>query len=106
MQLKARIWLNIQLHRSDNLIRHQTKTRVPWPTLKQLQRALPAHLQSHGVDSIDTFHPYFIERIIQSHLAEESLTVGPEGIMPQWMECNAVVELKNKYPVPTFEGLF
>ena len=104
MQLKAQIWLSIQFHRSENVIRYQTKMRATWPTLKQLQRALPAHLQSYGDDAIDTFHPYLIERIIQSHLSGENLTVGPEGIMPRWMECQAVVELKNKYPVPTFRN--
>lgn len=103
MQLKAQLWLWIQLRRSVILIK--SKTRTSWPSLKQLYRDLPGHLESRGVDLIDTFHPYVIERIIQSHFSGETLAVGPEGMNPQWMECLAVIDLKNKYPVCFFWSL-
>lgn len=97
MQLKSQIWLWIQHKRSAILVR--SKSRTTWPSLKQLQRDLPIHLQSRGIDPIDSFHPYFIERIIQNHLSGETLAVGPEGIDPQWMQCQAVIDLENKYSV-------
>ena len=103
MQLKAQIWLWIQLRRS--VIAVKSTTRTTWPSLKQLYRDFPSHLESRGVDLIDTFHPYFIERIIQSHFRGETLSVGPEGIDPQWMECQAVIDLQNKYPVCLFRSL-
>lgn len=102
MQLKARIWLWIQHRRSAIL--NKSRTRTTWPSLKQLQRDLPIHFQSHGVDLIGSFHPYFIERIIQSHLSGETLSVGPDGVDPQWMECQAVIDLENKYPVSNVLG--
>ena len=97
MQLKAQIWLWIQLRRSAIVVK--SITRTTWPSLKQLHRDFPSHLQSRGGDLIDAFHSYFIERIIQSHLSGEALSVGPEGVNPQWMECQAVIDLQNKYPV-------
>ena len=97
MQLKAQIWLWIQLRRSVILVK--SRTRTTWPSLKQLYRDFPSHLESRGFDLLDTFHPYIIERIIQSHFSGETLSVGPEGISPQWMECHAVIDLQNKYPV-------
>jgi hypothetical protein len=32
-------------------------------------------------------------------LSGETLAVGPEGVEPQWSECQAVVKLERKYPV-------
>jgi hypothetical protein len=97
MQLKARIWLWIQHKRSDVL--GNSPNRKKLPTLSQLYRSLPDHFKSRHNDPIDAFHPYLIERIIQSQLSGETLAVGPEGIEPQWSECQAVVELERKYPV-------
>lgn len=97
MQLKTRIWLWIQHKRSAALVNSQN--RKTWPTLNQLYRSLPDYFKSRHNNPIDTFHPYLIERIIQSQLSGETLAVGPEGIEPQWSECQAVVKLERKYPV-------
>ena len=104
MKLKAQIWLWIQHKRSHSLLRPSIYTRNPsgslkWPTLAQLRRDLPPHFTSRTFDPIHTFHPYFIERIIQSHLSDETLAVGPEGIQPRWMECQFAKDLENTYPV-------
>jgi hypothetical protein len=105
MKLKAEIWLWIQHKRSNSILRPQSLyARTPranqrWPTLGQVRRDLPPHFTSRAFDPMDTFHPYFIERIIQSHLSEETLAVGPEGIQPQWMECQLAKDLENTYPV-------
>src|SRR5579859_6572822 len=69
-----------------------------WPSLKQLMRDVPTYFQEEYADPIDAFHPYLIERVIQADLAGETLAVGPEGIMPEWMGCRAVLDLEEKYP--------
>lgn len=105
MKLKAEIWLWIQ-HRRSNILQRPLSVyaRNPrayqrWPTLGQIRRDLPLHFTSRTFDPIDAFHPYIIERIIQSHLSGETLAVGPEGIQPQWMECSLAKDLENAYPV-------
>jgi len=101
MQLKAQIWLWIQHKRSSALT---MPNRKHWPSLKLLQRNLPIHLKSRIPDPIIAFRSYFIERIWQSHLSGEALAVGPEGVLPQWMETQLVTDLELLYPVfPLFQ---
>jgi hypothetical protein len=95
MQLKARIWLWMQLKRTVGL----NTTRKTGPTLKQLQRELPSYFKLRIPNPIDAFHPYFVERIIQSHFSGEAFAVGPEGVNPDWMGCQLVTDLQNKYRV-------
>jgi hypothetical protein len=97
MQLKAQLWMWIQHKRSAILVKSKKKTK--WPSLKQCQRELPPHLKSRVFDPLDAFHPYLIERIVQSHLLGDTLSVGPEGIDPRWMECQLAIDFKDKYPV-------
>jgi hypothetical protein len=105
MKLKAEIWLWIQhrrsnsLHRPPSLYARNPRATQRWPTLGQVRRDLPLHLNPHIFNPIDAFHPYFIERIIQSHMSEETLAVGPEGVQPQWMECQLAKDFENTYPV-------
>jgi hypothetical protein len=106
MQLKARLWLWIQLRRSNALVKRGFKHTSP--SLKQLQERLPPHFTSVFPDPIDAFHPYLIERIIQSELSEETektLAVGPEGVNPEWFACEAVQDLRVKYFVSTLLSL-
>jgi len=100
MQLKAQTWLWIQYKRSAALLKGAH--RKHWPSLKVLQRDLPVHLRSRIPDPIEAFHPYFIERILQSEASGETLTVGPEGFLPLWMETQFVIDLESKYPVISF----
>jgi len=108
MKLKAEIWLWIQrkrsnsLHRPPSLYVRNPRSNKRWPSLSQVRHDLPPHFTSRTFDPIDAFHPYFIERIIQSHLSEETLAVGPEGIDPKWMECSLARDLENAYPVIFF----
>jgi hypothetical protein len=98
MQLKARIWCWIQRRRSS-IVSNNASARSSWPSLKMLYRDLPDHFKLRYRDPIDAFHPYIIERIIQSDLFGEALLVGPEGIQPEWMQCKATRDLAKKYPV-------
>jgi hypothetical protein len=99
MSLKARIWLWIQRKRSKILINNKPKSKN-WPTWKILQSEIPHHLKSGRYkDPLDAYHPYFIERIIQGYISGETLSVGPEGVDPMWMECRLAIDLQDKYPV-------
>jgi len=76
----------------------KSSKRPTWPSLKQLQRLIPPYLNS-GDDPLEKYHPYLIERIIQSHVSGESLAVGPEGVDPKWFECQLAIDLETNYPV-------
>ena len=100
MQRKAAIWLWIQHRRSPRCMK--SSKRPTWPSFKQLQKFVPPYLNS-GDDPLEKYHPYLIERIIQSHLSGETLSVGPEGVDPKWFECQLAIDLETKYPVrPSF----
>ena len=96
MQLKAQVWLWIQHKRSGALaVTH----RKHWPSLRLLQRDMPIHLRSRVKDPMDTFHTYIIERLLQSNISGEALSVGPEGVQPQWMETQLAEDLQSAHPV-------
>ena len=97
MELKAQLWMWIQHKRSAILVKSKRRTKCP--SLKQCQRELPSHLKSRIIDPLDTFHLYLIERIIQGHFSGDTLSVGPEGVDPRWMECQLTTDFKDKYPV-------
>jgi hypothetical protein len=97
MQLKAQIWIWIQYQRSEQLRSTRSTT---YPTLEMIRRDLPAHFKLRTGDPIDVFHPYFIERVIQSDKLEETLAcVGQPNVNPQWMNCQFVKDLQKKYRV-------
>lgn len=99
MSLKARIWLWIQHRRSTILLNNKPASKN-WPTWNILQSNLPAHLKSNQFkDPLHAFHPYLIERIIQGHFSGETLSVGPEGLYPGWLDCRFAIDLENRYPV-------
>jgi hypothetical protein len=97
MRLKARLWLWVQHRRSAILTKSSTRKR--WPTLKQISHDVPWHLKTRIHDPIDTFHAYLIEQILQSHLEQEKLAVGPPDVDPKWSKCQLFLDLEEKYPV-------
>jgi len=96
MELKARLWLWIQLQRSEVLCASATRRT---PSLKGLMIKLPEYFTMEVKDPFDTYHPYLIERILQSHFMKEQLAVGPANIMPKWMDTILVDNFRTKYPV-------
>ena len=97
MELKARLWLWIQLQRSEALTASATRRT---PSLKSLMRKLPSYFSLEVNDPFHTFHSYLIERIIQSHFMGEQLAVGPANIMPKWMDTMLLDDFRAKYAVP------
>lgn len=99
MNLKARIWLWIQHKRSTMILNNKSNSKN-WPTLKILNNNFPHHLRTNWCkDPLDVYHPYFIERIIQAYVSGETLSVGPDGLDPKWMDCRLAVDFQDKYPV-------
>jgi hypothetical protein len=99
MSLKARIWLWIQHKRSATLLNNKVAGKNS-PSWKYLYSTLPTHLKNnHHKDPLHEFHPYLIEQMIQGDFSGETLSVGPKGLVPRWLDCRLAIDLQNRYPV-------